>query len=167
MVEHVLSKGDIAVATLRKPEAIADLAAKHPSNKLLVLKLDVAQPEEIKNAYSAALKQFGRIDVVFNNAGYALLSEVEGTPDDKARAMFDVNVFGAANVSREAVRVFRDVNKPQGGKLLQVSSMAAYKPTPAMVYYAATKLGESAYGWALHSLTEKWCSIEWNKRRTC
>ena len=143
MVEHVLANGDIAIATLRKPGAIADLAAKHSSDKLLVLKLDVAQPEEIKTAFAAALKQFGRIDIVFNNAAFALMSEVEGTPDDKARAMFDVNVFGAANVSKEAVRVFRDVNKPQGGKLLQVSSAAGYRPTPAMAFYAASKLGKS------------------------
>lgn len=143
MVEHVLAKGDIAVATLRKPEAIADLAAKHPSDKLLVLKLDVAQPDEIKPAFAAALQHFGRIDVVFNNAAFALMGEVEGTPEDKARAMFDVNFFGAVNVSKEAVRVFRDVNKPQGGQLLQVSSMAGYRPTPALAFYAASKLGES------------------------
>ena len=143
MVEHVLAEGDIAVATLRKPEAIADLTAKHPSNKLLVLKLDVAKPEHIKTAFAAGLKQFGRIDVVFNNAAFGLLGEVEGTPDDMARAMFDVNFFGAANVSKEAVRVFRDVNKPQGGKLLQVSSMVGYRPTPTLAYYAASKLGES------------------------
>lgn len=143
MVELVLAKGDTAVATLRKPEAIADLAAKHPSDKLLVLKLDVVKPEEIKTAFSSAIKQFGRIDVVFNNAAFGTLGEVESTPDDKARAMFDVNFFGAANVSKEAVRVFRDVNKPQGGKLIQVSSMAGYRPPPALAYYAASKLGES------------------------
>ena len=143
MVELVLAKGDIAVATLRKPDAIADLAAKYPSDKLLVLKLDVTKPEEIKTAFSSAIMQFVRIDVVFNNAGIGILSEVEGTPDDKARAMSDLNFFGAANVSKEAVRVFRDVNKPQGGRLLQVSSLAGHTPLPAMAYYAATKAGES------------------------
>lgn len=142
MVELVLAKGDIAVATLRKPEAIADLAAKHPADKLLVLKLDVAKPGDIKTAFSSAIKPFGRIDVVFNNAAIGIMSEVEGTPDDKARTMFDINFFGAANVSKEAVRVFRDVNKPQGGRLLQVSSVAGHTPPPAMAYYAATKAGE-------------------------
>lgn len=143
MVELVLAKGDIAVATLRKPEAIADIAAKHPSDKLLVLKLDVAKPEEIKTAFSSAIKQFGRIDVVFNNAAIGTMSEVEGTPDDNSRTMFNVNFFGAANVSKEAVRVFRDVNEPQGGRLLQVSSMLAYLTPPVMSHYAASKLGES------------------------
>ncbi len=54
------------------------------------------------------------IDVVFDNAGYGLIAEVKGTTEDRARIMFDVNFWGATNVSREAVRFFREVNKPAG-----------------------------------------------------
>ncbi|KZT64520.1 NAD(P)-binding protein [Daedalea quercina L-15889] len=139
MTELVLEKGDIAIATLRKPEVIADLVAKYTSDQLLVIKLDVYKLEDIKTAFVAAERTFGRIDVVFNNAGYTMFAEVEGTPDEEARAMFDVNFFGAANVSREAVRVFRDVNKPQGGRLLQMSSYNVYRAEPVMAYYTATK----------------------------
>ncbi|KAH9930129.1 NAD-P-binding protein [Fomitopsis serialis] len=139
MTELVLEKGDIAVATLRKPEVIADLAAKYSSDQLLVIKLDVSKPQEVTAAFAEAVQKYGRIDVVFNNAGYGILAEVEGTPDEQARAMFDVNFFGAANVSREAVRIFRDVNKPQGGRLLQMSSVAVYASSAAMGYYCASK----------------------------
>ncbi|KAH9843765.1 uncharacterized protein C8Q71DRAFT_852290 [Rhodofomes roseus] len=137
--ELVLQKGDIVVATLRKPEVLADLTKQYGSDKLLVLKLDVAQAQEIKDTFAAAIKQFGRIDVVLNNAGYAVMAEVEGTPDDAARTMFEVNFWGAANVTREAVRVFRDVNRPVGGRLLQVSSAAGIRAPPTLGYYGAAK----------------------------
>ncbi|KAH9840864.1 uncharacterized protein C8Q71DRAFT_741872 [Rhodofomes roseus] len=139
MTELVLEKGDIVIATLRKPEVLADLTAKYSSDKLLIVKLDVSKPEEVKVAFAEAVAKFGRIDVVYNNAGFGILAEVEGTPEEQARAMFDVNFFGAANVSKEAVRVFRDVNQPQGGRLLQMSSMAVYGNSPGIGYYGASK----------------------------
>ena len=142
MTELVLEKGDIAVATLRKPEAISDLASQYTSERLLVLKLDVSKPQEITAAFDAAVKTFGRIDVVFNNAGYAILGEVEATTDQLARGIFDVNFFGALNVSKEAIRVFREVNKPQGGRLIQMSSAIVYYEPGASALYAATKRGK-------------------------
>ncbi|THG96423.1 hypothetical protein EW026_g5403 [Hermanssonia centrifuga] len=124
MTELVLKEGGIVVATLRQPDILAELKTQYPTDKLL------------------AEKAFGRIDVVFNNAGYGMLAEVEGTPEDKARVMFDVNFWGATNVSREAVRFFREVNKPTGGRLLNVSSVAGIKTVPALGYYTATKHGD-------------------------
>ena len=141
MTELALEKGDIVVATLRKPEAISDLAAKYTSKQLLVLKLDVTKPTEITAAFDEAVKAYGRIDVVYNNAGYAVMGEFEATTEQTARAMFDVNFFGAANVTKEAVRIFRDVNRPQGGRLIQMSSLVAYAGPPAFAFYAATKSG--------------------------
>lgn len=138
MTELVLKNGGIAIATLRKPEALADLAAKHSPEKLLVLKLDVTDPAQIKAAFNAAKERFGRIDVVFNNAGIAVLAEVEGASDAGARKTFEVNFWGAANVSREAVKFFREVNKPVGGLLLQNSSVVGFDAMALSGYYSAT-----------------------------
>ncbi|KAG1730401.1 uncharacterized protein EDB91DRAFT_1059495 [Suillus paluster] len=133
MTECALSQGDIVVATLRKPEALSDLATRYPAEKLLVLKVDVAKQEDIDEV-------FGRLDVVFNNAGYQLVTEVEGMPVNKAREMFETNFGGSTNVSRAAVKFFREVNEPgKGGILLQVSSAAGFNPLPGLGYYAATK----------------------------
>lgn len=104
MVEHVLSKGDIAVATLRKPEALNDLKAKYSSDRLLVLKLDVTKPQEVTEAFEKTKQVFGRLDVMFNNAGYSLVGEVEGTPEEAARSLFEVTFWGADRVGREAIR---------------------------------------------------------------
>ena len=144
LTELVLAKGDIAVATLRNPAVLDDLKAQYPPDKLLVLRLDVTIPQEISDAFAKAGEIFGRIDIVFNNAGYGVLAEVEATPEDAARAMFDVNFWGLSNVSREAVRFFRSANPAgAGGRLFNVSSIAAFKPGPTIAYYSASKAGES------------------------
>lgn len=141
MTELVLANGDIAIATLRKPAVLDELKAKYSPNQLLVVKLDVTKPQEILDAFKAAESAYGRIDIVFNNAGYGALGEVEGTPEDVARAIFDTNFWGAMNVSREAVRFFRDVNKIQGGRLLNISSMAGIGGKPGIGFYSASKNG--------------------------
>ena len=142
MTEYVLKNGDIAVATLRKPEVLDELKKQWPTDKLLVVKLDVTKKQDIIDAFSKAQEVFGRVDVVFNNAGYGVLAEVEGTPEQEARYMFDTNFWGATNVSREAVRFFREVNKPVGGRILVVSSLVGIKPMALIGYYTASKFGE-------------------------
>ncbi|KAH9843766.1 uncharacterized protein C8Q71DRAFT_902921 [Rhodofomes roseus] len=137
MTELVLKKGHKAAATLRKPEVVADLAAQYGSDRVLVLKLDVSSAHEIKEAFGAAVDHFGRIDVVFSNAGH----KVEHAPEDMAREMFETNFWGSVNVAKETLRVFRDVNKTAGGHLLQVSSSSAIQGFPAFGFYSATKHG--------------------------
>ena len=142
LTELVLERGDKAIATLRRPEVLSDLTAKYPSDRLLTVKLDVTKPQEIIDAFAAAKAKFGRIDVVANNAGYGTLGEAEGAEDDVVRAMFETNFWGAANVSREAVRFFREVNPAGvGGRLLQFSSTAGILGMPAASYYSASKFG--------------------------
>ncbi|KAF8895945.1 hypothetical protein CPB85DRAFT_1329132 [Mucidula mucida] len=126
MTECVLKKGDIAVATLRVPEVLASLKEKYPPTQLLVLRLDVSKPDEITAAFAATRSTFGRIDVVFNNAGYPILSEVETEQASEARAMFDVNFWGAVNVS----------TKPT---ILTVSAIVGMAGHPCMGYYGASK----------------------------
>ncbi|KAJ7487806.1 NAD-P-binding protein [Mycena latifolia] len=146
VTEEVLANGEIAVATLRTPAMLDDLAAANPDR--LVVKCDVTKPDDIISAFAAAIDKFGRVDVVFNNAGYGIIAEVEATPEDAARTMFDVNFWGAAAVSKEAVRVFRDVNPGNsGGRLLNVTSSAGLSGTAIVGMYSASKH-------ALEGLTE-------------
>jgi len=158
MTELVLQNGHIAVATLRKPSALADLTSQYTSDRLLTLKLDVTKADEVAHAFAKAEEAFGRIDVVFNNAGYGVVGEIEGTPDEVARAIFDTNFWGAVYVSKEAVRCFREVNKPAGGRLLQVSSLSGVEGRPILGFYVASKF-------ALEGLSESLASEvdpEWN-----
>ena len=154
MTEYVLEQGDVAIATLRTPSALETLRVQWPESKLIILKLDVTKREDINAAMEQVKVRVGRIDFVFNNAGYGLMSEVEGTPEDAARAMFEVNFWGAAYVAREAVKFFRDVNQPPGGTLLNVSSYMGLVPQPLMGYYVASKHGrhslKSGKAWRIH-----------------
>lgn len=147
VTEVMLQKGDNVVATLRKPAMLDDLTKLYPKNRLLTLPLDVTVPGDITTAFVKAREAFGRVDVVFNNAGLAIVSEAEGMPDDDAKLLFDTLFWGAANVTKEAVTTFRDFNRPPGGRLLQVSSRSALRVIPGAAHYAAAKA-------ALESLSE-------------
>lgn len=138
LTEFVLNKGDIVVATLRKPEVLQELTASYSSDKLLVLKVDVTNQTDIDHAFAQTKETFGRLDVVFNNAGYGVVGDAETTPIDIAKAMFEVNFWGAVNVSRAAVKFFREVNEPgRGGVLLQNSSITGVNSVPGMTLYGA------------------------------
>ena len=143
LVEVALSNGDNVVATLRTPDALSDLTKQYPPSRLLVVALDVRQASQITDAFAKAKDTFGRIDVVFNNAGYGMLAEVEGTPDDAARELFETDFWGAAKVNIEAVKFFRESNPPGlGGRLLVTSSFVGLKPLPCSGFYSAAKHGK-------------------------
>lgn len=140
----VLANGDIAVATSRRPEELTRLSAEYDAgDRLLALRVDLTSRESIADAFTKVRQTFGRLDAVFNNAGYAVVGEVEGTSDDIAREMFEINFWAALYVTREAVRFFREVNAPGvGGRIIQNSSAAGYLGFPALGFYAATKHGQ-------------------------
>ncbi|KAH8833985.1 hypothetical protein DL96DRAFT_1491114, partial [Flagelloscypha sp. PMI_526] len=158
VTEHVLSEGHIVVATARNPDTLSDLKSLYPSTRLLTLKLDVTSKNDIKAAFSAAVEHFGRIDVVYSNSGYAILGELESVEDDAARHQFDVNMWGAADVALEAVHIFRDVNKPAGGRLLLASSLVAVRANPGMGHYSASKFAIDGY----HEALSKEIDPSWN-----
>ncbi|KAJ7465266.1 NAD(P)-binding protein [Mycena latifolia] len=143
VAKKALENGDKCVATLRKPEAIADFAAKYTKEQLLVVKLDVTKREEVVAAFTVAKKAFGRIDIVFNNAGVGALGEIEGTSEELARSLFEVNFWGAVNVTKQAVSFFREENKPPGGLLINMSSMYGIDAPPLAGFYGATKFAFS------------------------
>ncbi|KAJ8515918.1 hypothetical protein ONZ45_g6716 [Pleurotus djamor] len=147
--EEVLADGDIVVATVRAPTSLDDLVTKYASDRLLVVQCDVTTKSDITALFNAAYDKFGRVDVVLNNAGLGAVAEVESEDQDElARKIFEVNFWGATNVSREAVKGFRDRNPAgTGGRLINVSSAAGHVGSPGMGFYVSSKH-------ALEGLTE-------------
>ncbi|CAL1698988.1 unnamed protein product [Somion occarium] len=163
MTELALNHGDVVVATLRKPGDLDNLRSEYPSDKLAILKLDVSKRDEIVAAFEKARQLFGKIDIVFNNAGYGLIGEVEGTDEEVARRNFDTNFWGSANVTREALRFFREVNPPgYGGRLLVTSSECGIQGYPGYGYYCASKHAVEG----LHDSLAKEIDPEWNIKLT-
>ncbi|TFK33037.1 NAD-P-binding protein [Crucibulum laeve] len=161
MVEAALKKGHLVAATLRKPEVLEDLAAEYSAAQLLILKLDVTKEDEIAAAFAKVKEVFGRVDIVFNNAGIALIGEIEATTQEVARDSFEVLFWGATNVTRTALEYMRD-NKPVGGRILQVSSFYGVYGESGTGYYSAAKF-------ALEGFTEslvKEMDPEWNIKVT-
>jgi len=130
-----LEHGDLVAATARDTSAVEELAADFPG-RALALKLDVRDEEAARMAVSRTVGEFGRIDVVFNNAGFALVGSVEGTSDKQARDLFDTGFFGAVNVLRAALPVLRS---QRAGHVLQMSSIFGEMSFPGTGMLAAVK----------------------------
>ena len=134
-VSQIAKAGHRVVATARK---ISSLNYLEDSPNVLKLKLDVTSPSDISAVVAASVERFGRIDVLINNAGYGLMGDFESIPDVEARKEFETNFWGTVNMTREVVRVFREVNpKGQGGTVVQVSSMGGFIGFPGNAFYHA------------------------------
>jgi len=147
VTEYLLAKGDAVIAAVRRPESMKEHQVKHGVDKLLVVKVDVRNQEDVDAAFKKAEATFGRIDVVYNNAGYSAVGEVEAIPMSDGKEMFETNFFGATRVSLASIKFFREVNKPIGGRLIQASSLYGIVPGGATGYYSASK-------YALEGITE-------------
>jgi NAD(P)-dependent dehydrogenase (short-subunit alcohol dehydrogenase family) len=102
--------------------------------------LDVTSPSTaVSAALTAAAKAFGRIDVVVSNAGNGgATGEAEIIPEVRARQTMEINFWGAAKVAVESLKVFRDINSPQGGLFIHVSSANGIDGQPLTAFYAAS-----------------------------
>jgi NAD(P)-dependent dehydrogenase (short-subunit alcohol dehydrogenase family) len=139
----VLKHGGSVVATLRTPSVLDYLKDQYSSSQLLILQLDVANTQQVASVFEQAIEVFGRVDVVFNNAGIGICAELEAAPDHRNREVMEVNFWGALAVSQCAVQCFRDKNPPGlGGRLIQSSSYSGIQSTPGFGIYCASKAGK-------------------------
>ncbi|OTA61604.1 short-chain dehydrogenase/reductase-like protein SDR [Hypoxylon sp. EC38] len=151
------------VATARNSSKLAEILT--PSERIHAVDLDVTSEASIDAAVNAAIAKFGRIDVLVNNAGYALQGDTESAlrPDVQAQArkVVETNFWGAARLSLQAIRIFRDENPKsgqQGGVVLNVTSLGGFAGFPGTAFYHAGKF-------ALEGFTEsisKEVRPEWN-----
>lgn len=132
---QIVKAGYRLVATARKISALDYLG---DSPNILKLKLDVTSPADITAVVAAAVEKFGCIDVLINNAGYGLMGDFESIPDADGRNQFETNFWGPMNLTREVLRVFREVNpKGSGGTVVQISSMGGFIGFPGNSFYHA------------------------------
>jgi len=141
--DAALKRGDKVAATARNLESIAHLKEKYGEN-VLTLELDVTKPSQVKAAVEKAHSHFGRLDIVFNNAGYSLVGTIEEASTDDVRALYETNIFGALEVIKAALPILR----AQGhGHILGTSSNLGHVTLPVIGYYCSSK-------WAFEAIHE-------------
>ena len=133
--KEVLAKGYFAVVAARNTADVQDIIDEYPDTAIAV-KLDVTVPTEIQAAVAAATEKFGQIDVLVNNAGIGYFAAIEESEDDQVRRMFDINVFGLANMTQAILPVMR---KQRSGHILNISSIGGLRSFPGVGFYNATK----------------------------
>ncbi|PZX60057.1 oxidoreductase [Hydrotalea sandarakina] len=146
LANEVLAQGYNAVVTARNTADIADIASRYP-NTALVLSLDVTSTTAIKNAVTRAIEHFGQIDVLVNNAGIGYFAAVEESEDAEVRKMFEINVFGLANVTKEVLPYMR---QRRSGHILNIASIGGLRSFPGVGFYNATKYAVDGLSEALY-----------------
>jgi NADP-dependent 3-hydroxy acid dehydrogenase YdfG len=117
------------VATARHPEELL-------SDLPVALPLDVTDPSSVASATEEVIRRFGRIDVLVNNAGYAVRGAVEDISAEQVQQMFDVNVFGVMRMIRAVVPYMR---QQKAGRVITIGSLAGKLLLPVNGTYSATK----------------------------
>lgn len=141
--EAALKRGDKVAATARKLAGIADFKEKYGDN-VLTLELDVKNSEQVKAAVTQAHAHFGRLDIVWNNAGYSLVGTIEEASAADVKAMYDTNIFGALAVIQAALPLLRQQG---GGHIIGTSSNLGQVTLPVIGYYCSSK-------WAFEAIHE-------------
>lgn len=145
LAQVVMEAGHFVIGTFRKGEQVATFNAQNPDQGLAI-KLDVTQKVDIEKAYHIIQERFGRIDVLVNNAGVGIAGAIEETSDAEVRQVFDANFFGALDITRTFLPLFRQ----QGtGHIIQISSHGGIKAFAGFGIYNASKFALEGFSEAL------------------
>lgn len=139
------SEGWNVIATMRSPKDEDEL---NKLDNILVTKLDVLELDTIESTLNEGIRKFGKIDVVLNNAGYALMGTFESAKRESIIRQFAVNVQGLFDVTQKTLPHFR-ANK--SGMFINISSVGGRMTFPLMPLYHSTK-------WAVEGFSE---SLQW------
>jgi NAD(P)-dependent dehydrogenase (short-subunit alcohol dehydrogenase family) len=136
-----LAKAGYAVGIVgrRKNELEETAKLAGAGAKMLVLAHDVGKPDEVKALFAKVKQEFGRLDLLFNNAGMgAPAIPMEDLSYEQWSAVVAVNLTGPFLCTQEAIKIMK-AQKPQGGRIINNGSISAHTPRPMSVAYTATK----------------------------
>jgi NADP-dependent 3-hydroxy acid dehydrogenase YdfG len=120
----------------RREEALQETA--DGDGNALAVPVDVADAEAVEGLFATVREQWGRLDLLVNNAGVSVGGTIADLSVDDWRRTVDTNLTGMFLCAQQAVRLMRDQD-PQGGRIINNGSISAHAPRPASVGYTATK----------------------------
>jgi NAD(P)-dependent dehydrogenase (short-subunit alcohol dehydrogenase family) len=137
----LLDEGFNVVLAGRRPAALAETKrlAESRAHRALAVATDVTDPHSVRALFEATLQAFGRLDLLFNNAGTgAPAIPLEDLTIDDWRRVVDVNLTAAFLCTQEAFRIMKNQD-PRGGRIINNGSISAHVPRPNSAPYTATK----------------------------
>lgn len=146
--------GGRMIVNSRKADRLDDVTTQieKEGGEVAAVQADLRDPEQVDRLVAAAVDRWGRLDVLVNNAAGRFLAPAEKISPNGWRAVIDANLTTAFLCSRAAFPVFQ---RQGGGRIINISSISAYRPSPGGSHYAAAKA-------ALNSLTET-LAFEWGR----
>ena len=140
MAKKFTAEGDRVYAIARREAELPEGAVFIPC--------DVTDPAACLEAVSSVKREAGGIDILINNAGFGISGAVEFTELEDARRQFEVNFFGMVNMTKAVLPVMRAAG---GGRVINMSSVAAVTPIPYQTFYSASKAAINCYTMALQN----------------
>jgi NAD(P)-dependent dehydrogenase (short-subunit alcohol dehydrogenase family) len=138
-VSLALAKDGYAVVLAGRRADKLDETKKEAGNaKTLAVPTDVSDPESIKALFARTKKEFGRLDLLFNNAGIGAAGLLEDLSVEQWKAVVDTNLTGSFLCTQEAFKIMKDQN-PRGGRIINNGSISAHTPRPNSAPYTSTK----------------------------
>ena len=142
VVLALLKEGYSVTLAGRKEEALQETAGYAPDrSNLLLIPSDISQPESVEELFTETKNKFGRLDLLFNNAGINTADVLlEDLSYEQWKEVVDVNLTGTFLCTREAFRIMKS-QQPMGGRIINNGSISAQVPRPNSAPYTATKHG--------------------------
>ncbi len=137
----LLNSGYSVALTGRRVELLEETAKLSgvDSNRTLCVGCDVGDPEQVKFLFSQCEKTFGRLDLLFNNAGRATPAiPMEDLSYEQWKGVVDTNLTGAFLCAQRAIRIMKN-QSPKGGRIINNGSISAHAPRPFSAPYTSTK----------------------------
>ena len=137
----LLREGYAVVLAGRRQEPLQETAkaAGEFGANALVVPVDVSDPASVKNLFAKAKEKFGRLDLLFNNAGiFAPPMSIEELSYEQWKSAVDINLTGVFLCTQEAFRIMKE-QSPRGGRIINNGSISAHAPRPFSASYTATK----------------------------
>ena len=140
IVAHaLLADGYRVVLCGRRAETLHETASAADTEHALIVPTDVTDPAAVRHLFARAVDRFGRVDVLFNNAGlFGPATPLEDLGVDDWNRVVATNLTGAFLCAQEAFRIMK-AQRPRGGRIINNGSISAQTPRPRAVAYTATK----------------------------
>jgi NAD(P)-dependent dehydrogenase (short-subunit alcohol dehydrogenase family) len=135
----LLEAGHRVVLAGRRAERLDETASDAAEGAALVVPSDVSRPESVQALFARTREQFGRVDLLFNNAGlFGAPAPLEDVAYEQWQAVVETNLTGAFLCAQEAFRAMKE-QRPPGGRIINNGSISAQVPRPNAIAYTATK----------------------------